>query len=559
MSKNSTEHIKPKERAIRYYGYAQIASKLYKASQNGKVFKNISNLLITDDNIAQAYRSIKTNKGAKTKGSDGQNIINLSNIKLKRLQKLVEEATEHYIPKAVRRVMIPKKTPGEFRPLGIPTTFDKLIQQIIKQILEPILEAKFVTTSYGFRLARNQHQAIEHIQRLIAQGEYTHAVEFDIKKYFDNISHEILLEILYREGIQDRKMLMLVKAILKAPVKGIGIPEKGTPQGGVLSPLLANTYLNELDKFIYSKFQDLEKKIKTYRKKYHTRPVHIVRFADDFCVFTKSRKDAIYYMNQVICFLRTQLKLEHSPEKTRITNMKKRAIKFLGIKIKAVKSKNQKIKHLVAKSYIPKESVKKLAKKAKSETALKKRISIVRGAFNYWSIATGISQASSLYNNLLYRKIKKKPKKKDLTQNPTQNYVEVLNEGLNVKIKYRQSLLACQDSFLKNLEKLSDLNINNWYKDRNDSIEKYDIIRSKYRTQQRKDPITKEPLFRPHCHRIIPHTKGGKYTFTNCMLVNDWTHRIIHGTFDNLVRFCRVYKLKNKVIQKLAMLFKKAH
>ena len=506
MTKNNSKHVKPKERAIRYYGYDKIAYKLYEEGKNNQQFHNLINLLQDDNNIAQAYRSIKANKGAKTKGSDRKNITNLANIKLENLRKMILRDCENYHPSSIRRVMIPKKKPGEFRPLGIPTAYDKLIQQMIKQIIEPIFEAKFVTTSYGFRPARNQHQAIEHIHKLIALGEYTHAIEFDIKKCFDNVSHEILMEILYREGIRDEKVLMMIKAMLKAEIVGEGIPDKGTPQGGILSPLLANIYLNELDKFIYEKYQWLPHKIRSYQIKYHKRPVHIVRYADDFCIFTKSRKDALHYMNLTIKFLKEQLKLDYSPEKTRITNLKRRAITFLGIKIKACKSGDKKIKHLVAKSSIPKESVDKLTKKVLNETDPKLRNSIIRGVFNYWRIATNVTEAVSRFNYFRYKATKIKPTKKHTPREEKDRNkgLSISPEGKVNSCNYIKALAACQDSFIKNIEKLTDLNISTWFKRDYDTIEKYDIIRSKYRAQKYKDTITKEPLLRPHCHRIKP-------------------------------------------------------
>lgn len=559
MTKNNSKHVKPKERAIRYYGYDKIAYKLYEEGKNNQQFHNLINLLQDDNNIAQAYRSIKANKGAKTKGSDRKNITNIANIKLEILRKMILKDCKNYHPSSIRRVMIPKKKPGEFRPLGIPTTYDKLIQQTIKQIIEPIFEAKFVSTSYGFRPARNQHQAIEHIQKLIAQGEYTHAIEFDIKKCFDNVSHEILMEILYREGIRDEKVLMMIKAMLKAEIVGEGIPDKGTPQGGILSPLLANIYLNELDKFIYEKYQWLPKS-KYNLKTSKAKPVHIVRYADDFCIFTKSRKDALHYMDLTIKFLKEQLKLDYSPEKTRITNLKRRAITFLGIKIKACKSKDKKIKHLVAKSSIPKESVDKLIKKVSIETNPKLRISIIRGVFNYWRIATNVTEAVSRYNYLRRKATKIKPTKNRTPRETDRNKgLSISSEGLISRCKYIKTLTACQDSFIKNIEKLTDLDISTWFKRDYDTIEKYDIIRSKYRAQKYKDTITKEPLLRPHCHRIKPGYKNGKYNYQNCILINDWTHRIIHGTQENLIKFCKTYKLKKKQIERLAKLYKEAH
>ena len=384
MATKDKAQKKAKLRHAEYYDFQEIQDKLYAGSQKGKEFKHLVEIIALPENIRLAYRNIKANHGSKTAGTDGRTIKDLERLPDEKLVALVQRKLDWYQPQSVRRVEIPKgNDPAKVRPLGIPTMLDRLIQQCVLQILEPICEAKFHEHSYGFRPNRCQEHAIALVYKNIQVSHCYFVVDIDIKGFFDNVSHGKLLKQMWTLGIRDKKLLSIVSAMLKAEVAGIGFPEKGTPQGGIISPLLSNIVLNELDWWVASQWEEFPT-----RKKYATgtnyngsenkgnkykmlrdytalKEVTCVRYADDFKLFTKNYQQARKLFYAVQDWLKGRLGLDISPEKSKIVNLRKRYSEFLGLRIKAANHGSKQKPNYVVESHLKEKSVEKIAENMK--------------------------------------------------------------------------------------------------------------------------------------------------------------------------------------------------
>jgi len=308
-------------------------------SQQGLSFNRLYNLLRTKRLTEVAMERVLQNAGAKTPGVDGVTKQDLATDEAK--QQLISElnrelSTKTYQPRPVRRTYIPKDN-GEQRPLGIPTIRDRVVQEMLRLILEPIYECHFYKHSYGFRSFRSTHHAALRLKDLISNRGYKYAVEGDIRKCFDRIHHQTLLRIL-RRVIRDESVIYIIRQMLKVGVMEDGawsVTDDGTPQGGIVSPLLANIYLNELDQFIADKWEHVPmvERQRRRRKNEHL-PCYIVRYADDFVVLVHgSEEQAVQLKAEITAFLDTELHLELSAEKTLITAVEK-GFDFLGFQIR---------------------------------------------------------------------------------------------------------------------------------------------------------------------------------------------------------------------------------
>lgn len=350
-------------------------------------FERLYRLLFNEELFYVAYQKIASNEGSTTKGSDGRSIDGMS---LARIETLIASLKdESYQPHPSRRVHIPKKN-GKMRPLGIPAFEDKLVQEVVRMILEAIYEGHFETTSHGFRPKRSCHTALLHIQKTFNGAKWF--IEGDIKGFFDNIDHDVLVQIL-RERISDDRFIRLIRKFLKA-----GYVEdwtfhntySGTPQGGIVSPILANIYLDKLDKYVKEYIQHFDKGTKrrpgkesnnlanerkrTVRKLKKVkdgtekaalvarlkaieqeraafpngdemdesyRRLKYIRYADDFILgVIGSKEEAQRIKEDIKSFLSASLALELSEEKTLITHTGKSA-KFLGYEITVTRDNHQ--------------------------------------------------------------------------------------------------------------------------------------------------------------------------------------------------------------------------
>ena len=265
--------------------------------------------IMSYQNILEATKRVKSNKGAP--GVDKMSVDEIESYIKEHYEEIKEQVlTKKYKPQSVRRVYIPKAN-GKRRPLGIPTVVDRVIQQAISQVLSPIYENYFSDYSYGFRPNRDCHKAMNKVLEYINEG-YTYIIDVDIEKYFDTVNHDKLISIL-RERMNDSTTLHLIRSFLKAGVMENGFVSpsiEGVPQGGPLSPLLSNIYLDKLDK-------ELE-----------YRGLRFVRYADDFNIFVKSKDSAKRVKESISSWLERKLFLRVNIEKTKIVRPKDS--EFLG-------------------------------------------------------------------------------------------------------------------------------------------------------------------------------------------------------------------------------------
>ena len=330
---------KQKLRNNEYYDMQSVYDELHTKSVEGKKFTDLMKIISCENNILLAYRNIKNNKGSATEGTDGKTIEHYKDWSEGKFVEYFQRKLENYYPKSVRRVEIPKEyQPGKTRPLGIPCMDDRIIQQCIFQVLEPICEAKFHNHSYGFRPNRATEHAIARTQFLMWNSSCHYVVDIDIKGFFDNVNHSKLLKQMWTTGIHDKNLICIIGKILKSEIKSIGIPDKGTPQGGIISPLLSNIVLNELDWWLSDQWETFQTRKEYPRNSGKFRAIRtsnlkeffMVRYADDFKILCKDYKTAQKIYVATRDWLKERLGLEISPEKSKITNVRKGKTEFLG-------------------------------------------------------------------------------------------------------------------------------------------------------------------------------------------------------------------------------------
>ena len=562
-----------------YYDMSNVNDKLYAQSKNGNNFYKLYELIISENNILLAYRNIKKNTGSNTKGTDGKTVKDYAEMSMEELINIVRNRLANFQPMSVRRVFIPK-TNGKERPLGIPTFEDRLIQQCIKQILEPICEAKFHPHSYGFRPLRSTKFAISRMMTLAQVKQYYYCVDIDIKGFFDNIDHSKLLKQMWALGIRDKKVLSIISKMLKAEIVGEGIPNKGTPQGGILSPLLSNIVLNELDWWISSQYETIKfsgnckpESIQTLKSHTNLKQIYIVRYADDFKIMCKTHEEAIKAFNATKNWLKERLNLDISEDKSKIVNLRKQYSEFLGFKIKLIKRRNKYVicSHMSDRS---KQRAKEMLKRSinsidkNGENAIKKINQInsqIMGLHQYYSTATMINhdfgdiayELSYLIERKLNPIAKRGKFKQSCSKYITDTYLKK-NNYITYKIGKVVLIPMVYISHKKPMNFSQDMNVyseegrdKSGYKklvlegvlkerwknrSRYDDVELLDNSISKISSQQLVCAISKLFVTDGEIHHIVPKGMGGDNSYNNLLYVDKNVHKLIHLKDSNKIQ-----------------------
>lgn len=615
--KSNRPDIRKSIRHAEYYNMTPVFDKLYEESVKGKTFTDLMSTIQKRENILLAYRNIKRNKGGLTPGVDGRTIKDLERMTEEELINAVRRKLQWYQPKPTKRVLIPKPD-GKTRPLGIPCIMDRVVQQSILQILSPICEAKFHKSSHGFRPNRSTETALAQCYRLMQKEHFYHVVDIDIKGFFDNVDHTKLRKQIWTLGIRDKKLLSIINAMLKAPIvfqDGTKtVPTKGTPQGGILSPLLANIVLNELDHWIAEQWKDkqihedisydvmkngaIHPAKRYYRlRKTKLKEIASVRYADDFKIFCKTHDQAERIYHATIQWLKDRLNLEANVEKSKIVNLKRQYSDYLGFKMKVRLKGNEYvvISHMSDKALErEKEHLLKLLDNMAHPKGQKHGVELVYlwnatvlGIQNYYRYATMVSEDLGrigwiVYQNLKHGKLQNEVSK---TKSITSKFAEQRYKGYK-SIRYLRGVPMYPIQSIKHKSPMELRNgINNYTPegrklihkslkvdltvvnqmmknvDGNNSVEYIDNRISRYCAQYGKCAILGIELNidEIHCHHITPKEHGGTDVYSNLIILHKDIHKLIHATDNEIIKnIINKWELTEEQIQKVNLYRKKA-
>lgn len=596
-----------------YYNIQEIFDDLYIKSKLGYKLNKIYEIIISRENILLAYRNIKSNRGSKTKGTNNKNILDIGGLENDKIVEYVRHRLENYQPSSIRRKYISKKN-GKMRSLGIPTIEDRLIQQCLKQVLEPIVEAKFHNDSYGFRPNRSTHNAMAKCYHYINIGKCNYVVDVDINGFFEHVNHGKLMKQLWNIGIKDKRVLCIIGKMLRTEIEGEGIPNEGITQVGILSPLLANVVLNELDWWIDSQWLGFQAKQitnfgritdKPYKnnsnkfialKRTNLKPCFIVRYADDFKIFTDSYENAMKLYHATKDWLKERLKLEIRKEKSKVVNLKTSYSEFLGFKIKVKEKTKDGIVKRVVKSSIADKEKERIKKEIKSKIcqvcvdntpkSMYKLNALILGTHNYFNIATNVNKDFNDIENDVIKLIRYRWKKVAKNKGKLNNtYMKFYGDYKHRKtyfvhgiglypisgIKFKRPTVLSKEtnSYTKEgrekihkklefIERniLSDI-MNNPIPYR--SVEYNDNRISLFSAQCGRCAITGiylEPE-NAHCHHKIPVCKGGSDKYNNLIFVHKDIHLLIHSNKNSTQdRIIQKYNLDQEMLKKINKLRK---
>lgn len=614
-----SERPKPKRKKLRhieYYNLTDTFDNLYKDSKNGKIFDNLMQIITSDNNIELAYRNLKGNSGSDTAGVDNKTIDNISNIPRDKYIKIVKNKLSYYKSKPVRRVEIPKEN-GKMRPLGIPTIWDRIIQQCILQVLEPICEAKFHERNNGFRPNRSVENAMAQCYKMINLSKLYYVVDIDVKGFFDNVNHCKLKKQIWGLGIRDKKLISIINEMLKAPIVhpegSVEYPTKGTPQGGILSPLLSNIVLNELDWWISNQWEtfpsrhdyvgkvsangnvDKVGKYNALRRTSKLKEMYIVRYADDFKIFCKNYNDARKIKIATENWLMERLKLETSSEKTKIINLRKNYSEFLGFKMKAM----SKGKSFVVKSHMTDKAIRKAKDKLVRQIEkiqnprdsenenfeIRMYNTMIMGIHNYYRFATCVSLDCNVIHSAIRYTIRNRLRKRVSKIGVINNKAIADRYGESKSMRFVKGMPLIPISYIQHKNPMfkkfkvcqyttegreeihKNLGIDTGIlmrlmkgKHINNSVEYMDNRISLYCGQLGKCAITKRVLNfdEIHCHHKVPKHLGGTDDYKNLIIVHKDIHKLIHATQSETInRYREIYNLDKNMIKKINRLREK--
>ena len=485
--------------------------------------------------------------------------------------------------------------------------------------MEPICEAKFYKHSYGFRPLRSTKHAIARAYHLAQKANLHYVVDVDIKGFFDNIDHGKLLKQIWSLGIRDKTLIAIISKLLKAEIEGNGIPIKGTPQGGIISPLLANIALNEYDHWIKSQWEEMitryqyipqvkasgllynDNKIRAL-KRTKLKEVYIVRYADDFKLFCRNHTDAVKIFEATKKWLKKRLKLEISPEKSKIVNLRKNYSDFLGTKLKVTKKRkdrNNKDKFVVQsqignKAYQKivatiREHAKKMQKPKdnKGGKAVHAYNSYVLGVHNYYNCATNcivdFSKIAFITRSTLRNKLplRKKKANESIPKYMVNSYgkseqLRFVYDTPLIPIGYIQHQKAFQysgytpyiasdrEEIHKNQKAVSTSDLKYLIENpiQGQSAEYNDNRISLFVGQIGKCYITNKPLnpSEMHCHHKKPRALGGTDEYKNLVIIEENIHRLVHATKDETIKgYIQKLNLTTKQLEKVNKLREQAN
>ena len=588
------------------YNMDGVRHALFEESKAGKNFNNLSKLVICPENILLAYRNVRGNKGAKTPVTDGLTMQDVDSMTAEEVIETVRVKFNWYNPKPVRRVEIPKPN-GKKRPLGIPTIWDRILQQCILQVLEPICEAKFLWNSKGFRPNKSAEDAIASFMYNINRRHMTWVVDVDIKGFFDNVNHTKLMRLMWNMGIHDKQILVVVRKMLKAPIQmpngELLFPDKGTPQGGILSPLLANIYLHELDVWLTSQWERMptrheykeppgrngistrSKACRALREGSRLKELHHVRYADDFKIVCASRDEAKRIFIATQMWLKEELKLDISPDKSKITDISVEYTEFLGFKIKAIRKGHK----WVGVSFIADKTRQRIytmlasqirkASKHPDKEYIHKEIArynaMVMGVHNYYQIATGVQRSLNTMSLTVLRKWYTAMKHKGFSRTCEKCVIRIPPAYVGTKqirfvenypilpIGYCQTKSAMQQKRNEhpyaevNQHKLVAQQISKMWKTKTfwvDHIAFAVNCISRYAAQQGKCAITGQFLLMDEFegHHINPKFNGGMDEYENLVVLSKPAHLLVRAVDPELIkRLLASLQLNKKQLKKL--------